>query len=244
MRTRVKFCGMVRPADVDAAVAIGADAIGFVFYPASPRFIEPAEAARLRRRLPSWVMAVGLFVNEDPAVRDATAAEVGLDVLQAHGNETADSLRGLSLPWWKALRIGGTAPLDDDPVVAASLSAQGRVPADPAAIMAACHDFSGADACLLDSASQGFGGSGRAFDWSMLPPGQGSRLVLAGGLTPETVARAVAEVSPFAVDVSSGIQGADPRVKDVSRMERFMAAVQRADLDRLQAVAVGRDRNC
>lgn len=245
MRTRVKFCGLVRPADVDAAVAIGADAIGFVFFRRSPRYVEPAEAARLRRRLPSWVMAVGLFVDEEPEALDACVAEVGLDVVQAHGNETAAALRELRLPYWKALRIGGAAPLDPDPLRAATLAWQGRLPAERAAVEAALSSFGAADACLLDSVSQGFGGSGHAFDWSVLPPPPRSqRLVLAGGLRPETVASAIAAVSPFAVDVSSGIQGVEPREKDVSKMESFMAAVQQADLDRQQAVVVGRDRNC
>ena len=111
LRTRVKFCGLVRRQDVDTAVALGVDAIGFVFYGPSKRYIEPEEAARLRRRLPSWVRAVGLFVNAPMDEVIATVDQVGLDVVQAHGDETPDDLRPLRarrIPYWKALRVGGT----------------------------------------------------------------------------------------------------------------------------------------
>lgn len=110
-RTRVKFCGLVRPQDIDTAVALGVDAIGFVFYGPSKRYVEPEEAARLRRRLPSWVRAVGLFVNAPMDEVIATVGQVGLDVVQAHGDETPDDLRPLRarrIPYWKALRVGGT----------------------------------------------------------------------------------------------------------------------------------------
>lgn len=241
MRTRVKFCGMVRPADIDAAVAIGADAIGFVFYPGSPRFVETAEAASLRHRLPSWVMAVGLFVDAPAAGRDAIVREVGLDVVQAHGNETAQALADCPVPYWKALRIGGKLPLGEQAALPQWL-ARGRVPADPAAVQAALACFAAADCCLVDSASAGFGGSGLAFDWSVLPQQHDARLVLAGGLDADTVGQAIAVHPVFAVDVSSGIQGNGPREKDVSKMERFMAAVQRADLARQMAGKAACDR--
>ena len=106
MRTRVKYCGLVRPQDVDAAVAIGVDAIGFVFYPRSPRLLDAATAAALRRRLPSWVMSVGLFVNAHPEEINRLVAQVGLDVAQLHGDETAEQAQALQAAWWKAIRIG------------------------------------------------------------------------------------------------------------------------------------------
>ena len=100
MRTRVKYCGLVRPDDVDAAGAIGADAVGFVFYPKSPRHVDPDTAARLRRRLPSWVTAVGLFVNEPAPLVDRTAARIGLDIVQLHGDEAPVDAQALGVRWW------------------------------------------------------------------------------------------------------------------------------------------------
>ena len=235
-RTRVKFCGLVRPQDVDTAVALGVDAVGFVFYPKSARCVTLDEAAVLRRRLPSWVRAVGLFVNEPlDAMR-------GLDVVQAHGDETAQGLAALGgqgVRYWKALRIGGQVAAEER---AAWLQA-GRVPAEARALDEALGLFRQAECCLLDSAGPGFGGTGHAFDWSLLegrsqagsPRDDEPRLVLAGGLRPETVGEAIRQVGPFAVDVSSGIQGDDPRKKDTVRMERFMTAVLQADADRAQA---------
>lgn len=241
-RTRVKFCGLVRPQDVDTAVALGVDAVGLVFYPKSARCVTLDEAAVLRRRLPSWVRAVGLFVNEPLDVMREGVRRVGLDVVQAHGDETPQALAGLGGQggrYWKALRIGGQVA---DEERTAWLQA-GRVPADARALDEALGLFGQAECCLLDSAGPGFGGTGHAFDWSLLegrsqagsPRDNAPRLVLAGGLRPETVGEAIRQVGPFAVDVSSGIQGDDPRKKDTVRMERFMTAVLQADADRAQA---------
>lgn len=207
----MKFCGLVRPSDVDAAVAIGADAIGFVFYPRSPRLLDLDTAAALRRRLPSWVAAVGLFVDAPPAVIAETASRVGLDVAQLQGDERPEAAAALPLRWWKAIRIG-----------------EGGVRAR-AEVAAALADFQAAEHCLLDSASAGYGGSGRSFDWSLVPEAAGPRLVMSGGLDAGNVGEAIARLRPFAVDTSSGIQGANPREKDVGRMEQFMEAVRRAD---------------
>lgn len=239
-RTRVKFCGLVRPQDVDTAVALGVDAVGFVFYPKSARCVTLDEGVVLRRRLPSWVRAVGLFVNEPLNAMLEGVRRVGLDVVQAHGDETPQALAGLlgeqGVRYWKALRIGGQVA---DEQRAAWLQA-GRVPADAQVLDEALGLFGQAECCLLDSAGPGFGGTGHAFDWSLLEgrPRAGAsradapRLVLAGGLRPETVGEAIRQVAPFAVDVSSGIQGGDPRQKDTVRMERFMTAVLQADADR------------
>ncbi len=208
----MKFCGLVRPADVDAAVALGADAIGFVFYPRSPRLLDPDTAAALRRRLPSWVTAVGLFVDAPPEEIAAVARRVGLDVAQLHGDETPAAAATLPLRWWKAIRIG-----------------EGGVGASPAEVAAALDTWHHAECRLLDSASVGYGGSGRAFDWSLVPEGGRGRLVVSGGLDAANVGAAIARLRPFAVDTSSGIQGATAREKDVGRMEQFMEAVRRAD---------------
>jgi phosphoribosylanthranilate isomerase len=206
MRTRIKFCGMVRPADLDTAVALGVDAVGFVFYPKSPRFLSEGEAAALRRRLPSFVTAVGLFVNADPGLVAATRDAVGLDVIQFHGDEPPGQCAMAGTAWWRAIRM---RPETD--------------------LVELSKSFALADSLLLDSFSDGFGGSGKAFDWSWIPQGLPARIVLSGGLDDRSVGEAISKVAPFAVDVSSGIQGATPREKDPARMERFVAAVQSAD---------------
>ncbi len=208
----MKFCGLVRPEDVDAAVAIGADAVGFVFYPRSPRLLNVDTAAALRRRLPSWVTAVGLFVDAPPAQIAAVAQRVGLDVAQLHGDESLAEAATLPLRWWKAIRIG-----------------EGGVAAERTEVAAALAAWQQAECCLLDSASAGYGGSGRGFDWSLVPEGGAGRLVVSGGLDAGNVGTAIARLRPYAVDTSSGIQGANAREKDVGRMERFMEAVRRAD---------------
>lgn len=214
MRTRIKFCGLVRPGDVDDAVALGADAVGFVFYPRSPRALDAAAAAALRRRLPSFVSAVGLFVNAEPDAVAATTRVVGLDVLQLHGDESPEqgALTAAAAggpPWWKAIRM---RPETD--------------------LLSSSRSFQAAECLVLDAFSDAYGGSGKAFDWAWIPASLPSRIVLSGGLDADSVGEAIARVRPFAVDVSSGIQGSDPRTKDRARMERFVAAVLTADATR------------
>jgi phosphoribosylanthranilate isomerase len=217
MRTRVKYCGLVRPEDVDAAVAIGADAVGFVFYPRSPRLLDVATAAALRRRLPSWVSAVGLFVNEPAATIGSIVREVSLDVVQLHGDEAPAEAKTLPTAWWKAIRIDAAG-------------VAGMAGADAARnILQSLEAYQDAEFCLLDSASAGYGGSGRTFDWTVVPAGVGRRLIMSGGLDAANVGAAITSVGPFGVDTSSGIQGRNPREKDVGRMEQFMEAVRRAD---------------
>ena len=223
MRTRVKYCGLVRPQDVDAAVAIGADAIGFVFYSRSARLLDVETAAALRRRLPSWVSAVGLFVNEPAAVIAPIVRRVGLDVIQLHGDESPADAKALPTAWWKAIRIGAAGVVS---------GASGMVPpTEPPrlAIVRALAAFHEAEFCLLDSVSTGYGGSGKTFDWTVVPADAGRRLIMSGGLDASNVGAAIASVRPFGVDTSSGIQGADAREKDLGRMEQFMEAVRRAD---------------
>lgn len=208
MRTRIKFCGLVRPVDVDAAVAVGVDAIGLVFYPKSPRLLAVDDAAALRRRLPSFVLAVGLVVNATPEEVDALRSRVGLDVVQFHGDESPEQCaRVAPTPWWRALRVGAQ-PFD--------FAAQAR-------------RFDGADCILVDADSPGYGGSGHVFDWDAIPHGHGTRLVASGGLHAGNVGEAMARLRPFAVDSSTGIQGAGPREKDPAKMEAFADAVRRAD---------------
>lgn len=215
MRTRIKFCGLVRDEDVDAAVALGADAVGFVFYPRSPRYVSVADALRMRRRLPSWVSAVGLFVNEAPARVAEMAAQAGLDVVQFHGDERPEDCASACagrLPYWRAVRMRG-----------------------PGDLLESADRFGAAEALLLDAFSESYGGTGKRFDWSWIPQGFARPLILSGGLGPDSVGEAIVRVRPTGVDVSSGIQGADPRTKDKALMERFVAAVVAADASLLSA---------
>lgn len=214
MRTKIKFCGLVRAEDLDAAVALGVDLIGFVFYPRSPRVVDVATAAMLRSRLPSYVAAVGLFVNEIPARAAQIARATRLDLLQFHGDESpqlcADiAHRAGGLPWWRALRVGNYDNL-----------------------LESLAGYAQAEAILLDTPSEAYGGSGEMFDWSLVPSPRACPIVLAGGLTAATVGAGIARLAPLAVDVSSGIQGENPRCKDIGKMERFVAAVLQADSDR------------
>ena len=208
MRTRIKFCGLVRPEDVDTAVALGVDAVGFVFYPKSPRFIDAVAARELRRRLPSWVSAVGLVVNEPVEAVQRLRTEVALDVVQFHGDEAPDFCAGAAgdLAWWRAVRMRG-----------------------PGDLLHSFEVFCKAEALLVDSFHAGYGGSGQSFDWSWIASERSLPLILSGGLDPDSVGAAIERVAPVAVDVSSGIQGADPRTKDPVRMERFVSAVLEAD---------------
>ncbi len=213
MRTRIKFCGLVRPADVEAAVSIGVDALGFVFYPKSPRFVARDEARRLRRRLPSYVAAVGLFVDAPPAAVRETADALGLDVIQFHGDESPEQCAAGAgdVPFWRAVRMRDKGDL----LESASL-------------------FVKAEALLLDSYGAAYGGTGKRFDWNWIetPYRGGSRLILSGGLDAGSVGEAILRVAPTGVDVSSGIQGDDPRTKESAKMERFVAAVIEADAQR------------
>lgn len=213
MRTRIKFCGLVRAVDVEAAVSLGVDLVGFVFYPRSPRVVDVQAAAMLRAKLPSYVGAVGLFVNEVPARVAQIAFAARLDLLQFHGDESpavcAEAARRAGLPWWRAQRVG-----------------------DGDGLLESLASYRDAEAVLLDADSRAYGGSGESFDWSVVPSGYDRPIVLAGGLTAETVGAGIERLAPMAVDVSSGIQGDDPRTKDAARMERFVAAVLHADARR------------
>lgn len=208
MRTRIKFCGLVRQVDIDAAVALGVDAVGFVFYPKSPRWLAFDDAARLRRTLPSWVQAVGLFVNAETHTVRAARSEVGLDIVQFHGDETARQCRESAghAAWWRAVRMRSAGDL-----------------------LESFEIFSTAEALLVDSFHASYGGSGQSFDWSWIPSKRPQPLILSGGLDATSVGLAVKRVRPDAVDVSSGIQGDDPRTKDLARMEAFVAAVIETD---------------
>lgn len=204
-RTRIKICGITRGEDLRAAVQAGADAIGFVFYPPSPRCVALQAAARLSREVPPFVSRVGLFVNAEPAAVRETLAAVPLDVLQFHGDEDEDYCRQFGKPYLKAARV--RPGLD---------------------LLEYARSFSSAQGLLLDAYVDGYGGAGQSFDWGLIPPALPSPVVLSGGLTSANVQEAVANVRPFAVDVSSGVELAKG-VKDAAKIAAFVAAVRTAD---------------
>ena len=204
-RTRIKVCGLTREADVDAAVDSGADAIGFVLYPNSPRAVSADRAGELAQRLPPFETPVLLFVNASPTEIDAAVRAVPNALLQFHGDETPADCRAPGRPYLRAVRMGPGVDL---------LDWAGR--------------FQDAQALLLDAHVEGYGGGGKVFDWSLVLPGVASRLVLSGGLNPANVTDGMARVRPWAVDVSSGVESAKG-IKDAGLMRRFCEAVRQAD---------------
>ncbi len=224
-RTRIKICGLTREQDVDAAVAAGVDAIGFVLYAPSPRAITVQRAAELAQRLPPFVTPVLLFVNESAAQVQAACAHIGNALCQFHGDE--------SLQDCLAATNNGARPF----VRAA------RIPLDAGAaqfdLVKYAASYSPAQAILLDAHVDGYGGGGKVFNWSLLPPSVNAHLVLSGGLTPANVGDGIVQVRPrcqtLAVDVSSGVEqdGPDGKplrgVKDANKIYRFVAAVRAAD---------------
>ncbi|GAB3494698.1 phosphoribosylanthranilate isomerase [Curvibacter fontanus] len=215
-RTRIKICGLTREMDVDAAVTAGADAVGFVLYGKSPRFVTPQRAAELARRLPPFVTPVLLVVNASPEAIRAACDLAPTATLQFHGDETPA----------QCLAAAGTRPF---------LRAA-RIPVGEAGrgfdLVKYALDYSAAQAILLDADVEGFGGGGKAFDWSLLPPSVDAHLVLSGGLTPANVADGITQLRPrcksLAVDVSSGVE-ASKGIKSADKIHQFVAAVRAAD---------------
>lgn len=205
MKTRIKICGLTREEDVDAAVAAGADAIGFVFYAPSPRYVSPQRAAELARRIPPFVDVVGLFVNESAEAVRAACAAVPISILQFHGDEDAAYCRQFTRPYLRAARV--RPGLD---------------------LVEFARAFPDARGLLLDAFVDGYGGGGHVFDWTLIPPALPSFLVLSGGLTATNVGDAMWRVRPVAVDVSSGVE-AGKGIKDHSKIAAFVAAVRKAD---------------
>ena len=222
-RTRIKICGLTREQDVDAAVAAGADAVGFVMYEKSPRFVTPQRAAELAARLPPFVTPVLLFVNEAAGKVMAACEQVPACIVQFHGDETPQqclaATGGGKRPFLRAARIPMEGPAFD--------------------LLKFASEHAAAQAILLDAHVEGYGGAGKAFNWSRLPPSVSCHLVLSGGLTPANVADGILQVRPrcktLAVDVSSGVEvsagaGATLKgIKDPEKINRFVAAVRAAD---------------
>ena len=206
-RTRIKICGLTRPDDVAAAVAAGADAVGFVCYPGSPRYVPVGDLAALGRLVPAYVTPVLLFVDARALDVHAALAAVPNALLQFHGAESPEECAAFSRPYVKAFGMSARDAL---------LDCEAR--------------FAAAVALLADTPSAAHGGSGRVFDWSMIPGVRERRkpLVLAGGLDDQNVGTAVRTVRPYAVDVSSGVEVAKG-VKSAEKIDRFIAAVRAAD---------------
>jgi len=202
---RSKICGITRIEDALAAVEAGADAIGFVFYAKSPRAVTVQQARAIIQALPPFVTTVGLFVNASRCELGEILDAVPLDLLQFHGDEAVEDCEGWHRPYIKALRVKA----GDD-------------------IAAAVDAYPSASGVLLDTYVEGVpGGTGEAFDWSLIPQGLSKPLILAGGLTPDNVADAVARVKPYAVDVSGGVE-ASKGIKDHAKIQAFINAVRKA----------------
>lgn len=206
MRTRIKICGITRQEDAEAAVRLGADAIGLVFYPPSPRAVSLERAAEIVAHLPPFITSVGLFVDASRERVAEVLSRVPLGLLQFHGEETVQACSGHGRPWIKAIRMRESVDLEQS-----------------------MQHFSGAAGLLLDTYQAGVpGGTGQSFDWSRIPRELASRIILAGGLDPHNVEQAVRQVRPYAVDVSGGVEAAKG-IKDADKMAAFIAGVNRGD---------------
>ncbi|ALD99552.1 MULTISPECIES: phosphoribosylanthranilate isomerase [Pseudomonas] len=199
---RSKICGITRIEDALAAAEAGADAIGLVFYPKSPRAVTVLQARAIIAALPPFITTVGLFVNASRCELNETLDAVALDMLQFHGDETPDECDGYHRPYIKALRVKA----GDD-------------------IAGVCRTYRNARGVLLDTYVEGVpGGTGETFDWALIPDDLDKPVILAGGLTSANVAQAIAQVRPYAVDVSGGVEKSKG-IKDREKILAFMSAV-------------------
>ena len=216
-RTRIKICGITRMEDLSMVVASGADALGFVFYPPSPRYVQPEQAAQLLRALPPFVLSVGLFVNVTVDELKASIAQAPVQLLQFHGDETPQQCAALAAavqrPFIRAFRVKpDTGPQD--------LLECERIYRDASPL------FNG---LLLDAFVEGYGGAGKVFDWSLIPKELAPRVVLSGGLSVQNVTGAISQLRPFAIDVSSGVELAKG-IKDEAKVRALIDAVRIADI--------------
>jgi phosphoribosylanthranilate isomerase len=215
-RTRVKICGITRPEDAVHAAACGADAIGLVFYPASPRVVDIARARAVVETLAPFVTVVAVFVDPAPGVVREVLAELPVDLLQFHGDEPPEACEDYGRPYLKAVPMRAGVDLEGE-----------------------ARRYASAAGLLLDSHRAGLkGGTGVTFDWSRIPADLGKPVVLAGGLTPENVAEAVRRVRPYAVDVSGGVEAARG-VKDPARVAAFIRGVSSAFASWDETLSVG-----
>ncbi len=206
-RTRVKICGITRPMDAMSAIEQGADAIGLVFFEGSPRYVSIQQAREIAEQVPAFVTVVGLFVNADANYIKQVISEVGLDLLQFHGDETPEECTCYGLPFIKAVRV----KTDTNLVQYAKA-------------------FSSARGLLLDAYTEGVaGGTGHVFDWNLIPGNLGMPVILAGGLSANNVAEAIKQVQPYAVDISGGVESAKG-IKDAAKIAAFMQQVYKSTL--------------
>ncbi|MDP3785563.1 MAG: phosphoribosylanthranilate isomerase [Undibacterium sp.] len=215
-RTKIKICGITRVEDLQCAVRAGADAVGFVFYPPSPRFVTPSLASALLAALPPFVTSVGLFVNVSLDQLRESLAFAPVQLLQFHGDESVEECHRLASavnrPFLKAFRVKPDTSAADLLECEAQYRAGGAL-------------FQG---LLLDTFVESFGGSGKVFDWSLIPKELAPRVVLSGGLSVQNATDAVAQVRPFAVDISSGVE-LSKGIKDAAKVQAFINAVRLAD---------------
>ena len=210
MRTRIKICGITRPVDALAAAEAGADAIGLVFYPPSPRYLSAERALDIRDALPPFVQSVALFVNPDAAQVAQVIGRVRPAMLQFHGEETAQFCAQFGVPYLKACRVKSGVSRGVD-------------------LLEYLRAFSSAAGWLLDSFVEEYGGVGERFDWSLVPAKRDKPLILSGGLAHGNVADAVRRVRPWGVDVSSGVESSKG-IKDAAKIAAFIAEVRNADV--------------
>ena len=207
-RTRIKICGITRVEDAQAAVGAGADAIGLVFYPPSPRAVRLEQARKITESTPAFVTVTALFVNPTFEEVQSVLDSARIDLLQFHGDEEASFCEQFNRPYIKALRVRQASDL-----------------------VASCMRFPSALAILLDSYKPGVpGGTGETFDWSLVPDTPPKPIILAGGLNPQNVAQAIQQVQPFALDVSGGVE-AEKGIKDQSKITAFVNEVYDVDRD-------------
>jgi phosphoribosylanthranilate isomerase len=217
-RTRIKICGLTREQDVQAAIAAGADALGFVFYPKSPRYVTPQQAASLIALVPPFITTVGLFVNSASEQLQEIVAQAPVSLLQFHGDETVPQSAALAesvnRPFIRAMRIGSATVAADLLEYAQAYRSGSRL-------------FAG---LLLDTLVEAYGGSGKVFDWSLIPKELAPQVVLSGGLSVHNATDAVKRVRPFAVDISSGVEQ-EKGIKDAAKIRAFVAAIRQADAE-------------
>ena len=204
-RTRVKICGITNVEDAIAAVNAGADAIGLVFYAPSPRYVTIEQAQQIVAAMPPFVSVVALFVNALPAEIKTVLAQVRIDIVQFHGDESPAECEQIKLPYYKAIRVKADTNLLQYAV-----------------------EFKHAKALLLDTYTEAaFGGTGQVFDWRLVPKNLTKPVILAGGLAPQNVSLAIQQVRPYAVDVSGGVESAKG-IKDTAKVAAFMQAVNQS----------------
>jgi phosphoribosylanthranilate isomerase len=211
MRTRVKICGITRKEDARFAAACGADAIGLVFYTASPRAVSVEQATRIAHSLPAFVTSVGLFVNPRPEEVTTVLKQVQIDCLQFHGEESADFCEQFDRPYIKAIRVSDDTDIN---------SQAGQYPRARAVLL---------DAYVKDVP----GGTGQHFDWSRIPSDCPKPIILAGGLSVANVAEAIRQVRPYAVDISGGVESAKG-IKDQAKIKQFITEVNRFDANEIK----------